>query len=635
MARGFNSDLNSGAATRRDGKTIIEEKRVSIDNLLAVDNDPLAAGEVVEIEGVGSLVNDEDTPALTASGIADVKKVTRRGAGLYRVVFTDGEQALVSLGDGSISVAHSLDPEAPQAQINGAIAAALAFDARFAGEASPTDTQVALADAQHDFEINPTPESLAAYAAAAQKAMAESADEVVLADSELHRQLSQGRPDRPLSPRAQARAQAEAWRQGFARRTANMPRSQAAMALLHAVDEDTGQLVGIDENEFADRARQAEELGVNVPDLKIAFNENGESIGAFEVGVQEEEFFDLIRSREQVGQRTIIMRGDPGTGKSEMAEQIAAIHGMGLVKINVGPGFNIEDAIGGDGLTSEAIKDEDGNVIGAATVSTQLEGPLTRAVQRKSVVVIEEPEGMENEMVRLHSVAGDKVGDPTQRYVIVNAAAGEMRIPVHPDCRLIFTYNSGEEDVRFKTALHDRALNLDFEYPTQEQEANRYARMTSEMLTHQVIAPNIRPKKEEVTSDDGELLDIKWENEITPAQVLPVVRAMEKLRNVHKAHPEDFVDQPGARQGAHIFTDLYLGGWLAYDASQEDPYEPVRSVQKTVQKSLRYVLPGSAQMNESQRDTMLDEVLADEIDELHEIAMAGARAREEFEKGAN
>lgn len=389
-----------------------------------------------------------------------------------------------------------------------------------------------------------------------------------------------------------------------ARRRRRSRKQDSAHSLLYHTNQE-----GIDGPpvEEVERRRQAaERLGGPhlIPPVEIAFDpESGESVGDYEIGDQETIFFDLIRNRLAVGQRAFAFRGPPGTGKDSFARQIAAIRGAPYLAFNIGPTFSFEDAIGSDGLDAETIHDEDGQAVGIASTSRALDGPLARAVREDCVVVIQEPEGLANEAVRLHSAAGDNIGDPTRRYLTVNAAGGELALPVDPECIIIFTYNSGAEDVRFKSALHDRMGNFDFEYPDQETESRRYARMVTKMMALQQEAPELR-------------------RQYQPEEMLPMVRIIERARQAHQQNPSEFVDAPGARQGAHCYCDLLLQGY----GGDENAVE-------TMATMLRYILPGSELMTVEQRDARIrDVVTSDDFQELNEIAMRASEARKETDE---
>jgi hypothetical protein len=375
----------------------------------------------------------------------------------------------------------------------------------------------------------------------------------------------------------------------------------SALGLMHQIQEQTGEVVGPPQADLERRLEAAARLGGAhlIPDIEVAFDaETGESIGEYECGEQEIVFFDLIRNRLAVGQRAFSFRGPPGTGKDSFARQIAAIRSAPYQAFNIGPTFSFEDAIGSDGLMAERVYDDEGKLVGVVSASAQLQGPLARWVQEDAVVVIQEPEGLENEAVRLHSAAGDNVGDPTKRFLTINSSAGEVSVPVHPECLIVFTYNSGEEDVRFKTALHDRMGNFDFEYPDLESESRRWSRMVTKMMAFQQEAPELQ-------------------RDYTAEEILPMVRVFERARAAHRQNPADFVDVPGSRQGAYCYCDLLLQGYGGDEAAVD-----------TMTTMLRYLLPGSEIMTVEQRDAKIRDVLtADDFQDLNDIAIRAAEAR--------
>jgi hypothetical protein len=73
----------------------------------------------------------------------------------------------------------------------------------------------------------------------------------------------------------------------------------------------------------------------SVPDLKIKYNEDSESIGQFIVGADQKEYVDLMRNALALGERTLLFHGPEGSGKSLMAEQLAAILRYPLVPFGV------------------------------------------------------------------------------------------------------------------------------------------------------------------------------------------------------------------------------------------------------------------------------------------------------------
>lgn len=283
-----------------------------------------------------------------------------------------------------------------------------------------------------------------------------------------------------------------------------------------------------------------------------------------------------------MGQRLFILRGPPGSGKDEFMRQAAAGWRKPYQAFNIGPEFSLEDLLGSDGLGTHEARDENGNLVNVVSVSDVLEGPLTRMAQLPSVAVLQEAAGLKAEMVRLHSVAGDRIGDPNQRYLTLNSSKGRIAFPVHPDFVLAITYNAGEEDEDFGTALHDRALNLDFDYPSLEQECRRYALQAKQALNQQQIFEALH--------------DI----EIPPEVARPAVEVIRMLRT----RSSDMVRRaPGMRQGVSFFCDIIMA------AAEDDALAVDRAL-----KTLHHTLPGpESGMSFEARDMLLREILRDQV----------------------
>jgi hypothetical protein len=591
--------------------------------------DSYANGEVVTLQGIGEV---ELTPALgpAAEGLAEVTRVSARGDDRYSVSFSDGGHALVDLN--GIEVAHSYGGNASKSQLLAAVYAAMGMRARYVNENEADELTLALGDAQHDFEASRNEETLTEFTQAAAAMLEADGSDITVNPEGLFSRISGGRV---AKGRAAARAQREAMKARLARAVQVNGPQKAAYALMFSVDQETGEVNGPDEAALERRTAHARTLGGEwlIPEVAIFFDENGESVGPYEVTYDIEQKFDRVRQRVSVGQRFFILRGPPGTGKDTFLRQVAAEEGKPVVEINVGPGFNLEDAIGGDGLQSITYKDPNGNEM-RTTVTAEQWGMLARVCQGDGMCIIQEPEGMENEMVRLHSVAGSDVGEPGRRTLLTNSTSGEI-IEVHPEFYMAITYNSGEEDVRFKQALHDRAINLDFEYPSVDEESKRYARMASKMM-HYAATESAHMRSQLVgMARNADGIPEGMRVDVTAEDVKPVVEAMVKLRNAHNTNPAEFVDSPGSRQGVHIYTDLYLAGWDAYRGSDEQGKKETAillpDVTNKVLSMLTYLLPGSNHMSAEERGDQIDTVLADVRKDLQAIAEKGCEDRKKLD----
>jgi len=444
---------------------------------------------------------------------------------------------------------------------------------------------IALGDSFSELYENdgpPSAESLLNFARVAQGQLEADGAEITINPDNLTR-LNQ--PEQHLSARAQARQHMENFRQMIQRVTqrSEMDGSdrdmRAALALMFHPNAE-GELPALAEALAqgipAEHLKAAEDLGCPIPELKIHFDEEGVSDGDFEVGAGEKERIDLVRNALGYGDRSFAFRGPPGSGKGEFASQIAAILRCPFVPINVGPSNDLEQNIGGDGLraqtitTMEPVLDGSGKPImktatgpdgqpllnpetkepilepmtverqTVVTVSKTIYGPLTEAAKRPCIIEIQEPEGMEQEAIRLHSMLGEKVGEPDRRYLNINSSAAgtELTVPVHKDAIIIFTYNPGQEDVKLKQATHDRCVNLDFDYPTKEAECRRLAKIVNRVL-----------RDESNTVPDELRIGLK------PEELEPFVGIVDKMRNAAK-EDAGFIEEPGSRTAARLCLQL-------------------------------------------------------------------------------
>jgi MoxR-like ATPase len=219
-------------------------------------------------------------------------------------------------------------------------------------------------------------------------------------------------------------------------------------------------------------------------------------------------------------------------------------------------------------------------------------GPLAEAASHPCIIEIQEPEGMEQEAIRLHSLLGEKVGEPEMRFLNINSSAAGKRIsiPVHPDCIIIFTYNPGLEDVKLKQATHDRCVNLDFDYPTKEAECRRLARMVNRVL---------RNPRNQVPDHLREDLD--------PKVMEPFVAIVEKMRNVARERPS-YIESPGSRTAARLCLQLMAQSSLG--DSRAD---------RTVRLLLDFCRSYEDKHTDAAPDTEVQSLLGDELLKLQEL----------------
>lgn len=582
MGRGPRNQQASGAAASigprsRSGNL----QRVAFGELGQVE--PGTAGEIITLADGSELELDGEISAELARGMAGIEKVLTAGEGRYTVEFADGTTALVDVNRGA--VAFPPGTEFDQSQLQGAYLAALGRHSAFADPVDSSDAMLAFADAVERANDG-QPGSMEAMLKAGQALLAEQNGDLMVNSPDLQQSLANNTgQENDLTPRQLAKRRLER-----ARERVNTARELggdvgAARQLLYDVNMADGEVGGPDPKEIEERQAAAAALGAEIPEVKIDFDENGKSIGEYHIDDDLQEKFEVVRNRLAFGQRAFAFRGPPGSGKGEFAKQIAAIREQPCVEFNVGPDFSWEDAIAGDGLDAEVVNGQ------PVTKTVGKLGTIAEAVQHPCILVINEAEGMQNEAVRLHSMLGDNIADPGSRYLTLNSVNGERQVKVHEDCIVVLTYNSGEEDNRFKTAVHDRVCNLDFEYPSEKDEAERIATIVSRGMQHDDEIP------EELRRDYG------------PEEVLPIVKLTRQLRDAHRSDPEAFVEVPGARQCAHLFADIVQAGYNG----GEDPVG-------TMQQSLGYLLPGSENMAPDERQRYLREQMGDVYQELTALA---------------
>jgi len=380
--------------------------------------------------------------------------------------------------------------------------------------------------------------------------------------------------------------------------------ANADSAVLYAVDQNTGK-VQLPEDLFERRKKAAVALGGEhlIPESKIKFdrNEEGEriSVGEYYYGAQEEEVASLFRNRWASGVRFAILRGDPGTGKNEFVKQMAAIQRAPLIDLNLGPRFDVQDALGGDGLGLMRITDKDGVETGPpVSGSMQMLGPLARAAQHPCIICMDEPEGLEEDLVSLNAAFGSDIGNPGDRFLTVNSMSGdEFSVKIDPDCMFFVTFNPGEQELRLRSSTMNRALNYDFEYPPVEEEMKMTATKVSKIMKYQNEAPGLQ-------------------RDFTPDEVAPIVRFVRRLRDVHAKEPSSFIDFPDGRQGAMMFADLML-----------ESYRENNDAVATMLHSLRYLMPGSRNMPVGERDRKIRQQAQDEYKNFVALAQSAAEQR--------
>jgi MoxR-like ATPase len=599
MGRGSDTIINNNQEerpVRRPGRVdLVETTKVLLRDLSGK-----FAGSAEELVYFGSeafpLRDGESANVL--HGLASVEGLEPQPDGTFLVRFQDGEEVLVDLSAGSVAFASGDESDIHTA---GALYSALAQRAlNFPVSSRPEEGEIykELAEAYAHFQDNPgDPEALRALALAAERCGEKVLPEDInVNDPNLLRRFQ---PDDSEENQSTLDKLSQRWPQASRsiQRILNGPDpSRVGAALLYQVNEDGA--AGPPPDIIERNAHAADELAGGqpgdgsgshlIPRSKIDFDideETGELIskGEYYLGPQEQEHFALIRNHMDMNGRFFVLAGPPGTGKDTLAEQFAAQAGMPFKQFNIGPDFDLEQALAGDVVDVETVqfetwvekRDDKGKVIkgsdgepemekirvpvGVAPKTRAEDGELSRWLQKPSVVVLDEPEGMDAQMVRLHSIAGDRIESSEGRFITVNSLTGEEKA-VHEDCYFFIAYNPGEGDQRFRPALHDRGLNLAFDYYDADVEA--------EILASEVtnIIGNLG------TVDDKGPLAKKW----TADDLMPMAEVFVAARDAHLTNPTDFPGEVGRRTMARVFTQVLLLGWEGHDDPVETAFATVR-----------------------------------------------------------
>lgn len=595
---------------------------VPAEKLIDASQDEAAIDEIIKF-GAETVTVKPGDPVPEMRGLADLVEISGRSDGSYYVRFADGTRAIVDPEKHEVAFAE--DGDYTNAQLRAAIIAALAERSLLSD--SRVDHLAHLADAYAYHRDLNNPESLRTLAEAGRDALRIEDEDFTVNSSALFHEAQEQEKDREPLPRSIAREMRKRFEHVMRNALRGTDPSQAAMALLHQVD-DSGTVM-VDPEQIKERLDAAKRLGGEhlIPDSGINVHEEpcGEcteceagnpcaapklvSTGTYYVGEQEQKNFFKAKNRLEQGQRTMILRGPPGTGKDRFLRELAALRRMPYIPINIGPGFSIEDQLGGDGLVAKEIRDpKTGEIRQVATVTEEVQGPLARAVQEPAMVVIQEPAGMKHELVRLHSIAGDNVGEPESRTLQINSTKGQLSIPVHPDCIVAFTYNEGKEGEWLGDALHDRSCNLDFEVPSEEDEARRYqVILKNKLLKNQQEFPQLHDKEPPLSLCRN------------------MVKAMRQLRSSHVNDPKEIIrGYPGGRTGPHVMADLIMEG------AQGNEQAVAMAID-----GFHYLMEGTEAGNDYESRTQeLDTILQDHLKGLREIARWGAETVEQAEQKA-
>jgi hypothetical protein len=618
--------------------TAFVEHLVSHDLGLFSLSDPSAEGELIELPDGTMIEIGADDPALLMRGLAQVGGVELQSDGSYKVTFLDGTTALVDLDQGAVAFSDGSDGQAMTA---GALYAALAQRASGAPidfDPETADKFAALAQAQAALRDNPNdPEALRAFAQAA-IAAGEGAnalpDNISINDPDVLRRL-EGRP-MPSEEESNSRLarRLKRARDAVSRAISGPDPSDAAFGLLHQVNEDNE--VVLPEKEFAERREAASRLAggadpsVLIPENKIELenelDEDGnptgqvKSTGEYYLGLEEQAKMQKLRRALDRGQRFFILRGPPGAGKDTFAEQFSALSQRPYRAFTLGGRVDLSQLKGGDSLREqpvyeerwEPVRDAKGKVkkdkegepvlekkmahVGSIPVTGEQVGELVKWMKEPSCVVLQEPENQQEDLVQMHQALGDRLGDPNKRFVMIDSSSGTVH-RVHPDCTIFITHNAREGQAEIPDATKDRALNLDFDYPPVEQEAERLARAVTNVMKEADDSPGLN-------------------REYTADELMPMALVAQQAR---RAHEDGSVTTGlGFRSTVTSYCELLQSG---YDQDED----PVTSMCE----NLEYLLDRNDYDGDERLQLLRDTIIADQHGRLHDIAKAAEKVAAE------
>lgn len=365
-----------------------------------------------------------------------------------------------------------------------------------------------------------------------------------------------------------------------------------------------------------DAQREVERLGMPVPNFNIKLvtgeDEDGRgvnvSVGSYYCGDEELIKFQMVRNALMSGDRAFAFRGPPGTGKDSFAREVAAMTNRVYVQINLGPTADLEQAIGGDGLVAKTVKVERQHIVDGKPVTITEEqvvtasetqfGPLTTAIQGPNWVNISEPEGHEDTLVRVHSIAGDTVGAPDKRTLTISSTSGEkaLSVPVHPEAVICFTFNPGIDDFQLGQALSDRMVNLDFDVPEIGERCERQLKMVEAMLGSEMSSIDDGLKNIGLKADD----------------IRPIVEAMDKLAET-TTRDHTFIQTPGERTTARFITQLAIASWYGNKVNTAE------SDVESVLRMLDFTRSYEARANDPERARLI-EIIRDEKSDIGKLS---------------
>lgn len=381
-------------------------------------------------------------------------------------------------------------------------------------------------------------------------------------------------------------------------------RRRAALILSGQMDPQTGAPLGGLTEEDLDRILDPDNFDVReivrdgigtIPPSQLQDPENPDAGGRIAITPELLENMNTMRDSMARGDRFFVFRGPPGTGKDTLTEIVANSQGMPLVKIQLGGSNDVNNAKGGfavvtvtkqeviydetkheDGTWSRKprleripdpsepdgwAKDEEGKIktrVMTEEVRCQetrtIEGAMAFAAQYPSMIVIQEPEGQEDDMVQLHGLFGDRVGDTGGRSIMIDSPDGKT-VDVHPDCTVVITTNERphrtSRDGRLPPATIDRTGEvITFWAPEPEEIAPRIEAGVKHMIREQPKLAAYPSLAHDFDQEDFLVFaqiqaEISSARQITDGEVYEVSRSM----------PRAFADFVQAIDNTHSGTD--------------------------------------------------------------------------------
>jgi len=188
-----------------------------------------------------------------------------------------------------------------------------------------------------------------------------------------------------------------------------------------------------------------------------------------------------------VDERVLVLTGEPGTGKTQMAEYLAFQMGLPFYVYSLRDSMEVSDLLGGMHVTVE----------NGASKTEFVRGPFLEAWTRPSIILLDEVNAAPDEI--WHFLRGPLEGKP----IVLTEDQGQV-IPKHPRCYLIATQNPAwdarNSSVRDLAAADiDRLIFKELTYPEASVERDIIASRCNAMgypIQHKVLDIIMRVSEE-------------------------------------------------------------------------------------------------------------------------------------------